>query len=286
MARLSVVTPSFNQAEFLFWNLSSIASSGHDVEHIVLDGGSNDGSAELLASFDRHLAYWVSEKDNGQYDAINRGLQRSTGEIMAWLNSDDMYFPWTIGTVLQIFDLFPEIEWLTTRHPTAIDSRGHMIKLNSTFGFEQKSFLAGFNLPGAEWEADVYIQQESTFWRRALWDRAGAYVDTSYRFAGDFDLWARFFTKAKLYSVDVPLGTFRRHDDQKTSVAFGGYVEEAKSCLLAYAGSLPDLEVMPWRLGARRDPGAKAGLIKLGLADWAPIVTYDWGAKRWVLGNN
>lgn len=108
-------------------------------------------------------------------------------------------------------------------------------------------------------------------------------MDTSYRFAGDFDLWARFFKHARLYALDVPLGTFRKHDDQKTSVAFQKYIEEAKACLLRHGGSLPEPEFSAWRLRARRDGSSKAALVKLGMADWAPTVTYDWEAKKWTI---
>ncbi len=286
MPQLSIVTPSFNQSEFLFWNLSSIASSNHDIEHIVIDGGSTDGSVELLKAFDEHLTYWISEKDGGMYDAINRGLRRSTADIMAWLNSDDMYSPWTITTVLQIFDAFPQIEWLTTRRPSCIDAKGALITMTNAYGYERKSFLAGFNLAGAGWEADNYIQQESTFWRRSLWERAGGYVDDSFKFAGDFELWARFFEHAELYSVDVPLGTFRRHPNQKTSLSFSDYIEEAKLCLLKHAGSLPDASKMPARLKRRLDPETKEEMIRMGLADWAPVVTHDWDRQIWILGQN
>jgi glycosyltransferase involved in cell wall biosynthesis len=286
MTKISVVTPSYNQADYLLFNLTSVASSPNDVEHIVLDGGSTDGTKEILSAFDKHLAHWVSESDAGQYDAIDRGLKLSTGDVMAWLNSDDMYFPWTIPTVLEIFDKHPEIEWLTTRFPTAIDEVGRMIKMNHAYGFDRTTFMAGLNLAGGGWESHHYIQQESTFWRRSLWDRAGGFVDASYRYAGDFDLWARFFQHARLYAVDVPLGTFRRHGDQKTSLAFASYLDEAKTCLLRHGGTVLDPEVAAMRVAARRDPVLKQCLILEGLADWAPVLTYDWANRVWLVDEN
>jgi glycosyltransferase involved in cell wall biosynthesis len=284
MPKLSIVTPSLNQVRYLRFALQSVlAWQRSEVEHIVVDGGSTDGSIEVIKAYADHLTHWVSEPDNGQYDAINRGFARSTGDLMAWLNADDMYFPWTIATAVHLFETFDHIEWLTTRHPMVIDADGRLISIGTTYGYDRKSFLAGFNLSGAGWPADAFIQQESTFWRRSLWEKAGGFVDSSLEYAADFDLWARFFEHAQLYSADVPLAAFRRQEGQKTATAFADYISEAKSVLGRYGSTVPDPEVMPWRVRQRTDPTSARALIRAGLADPAPIVVFDWETKGWII---
>ncbi|MGO4666565.1 glycosyltransferase family 2 protein [Bosea sp. 2RAB26] len=281
MTCFSIVTPSYNQGIFLRECLASVAAQKAEVEHIVIDGGSTDGSVEVIQEHADALAYWVTERDGGQYDAINRGFARATGDVFAWLNSDDVYFPWTLKTVAALFDSFPHIEWLTTRYPTAIDANGAMIKVGDIQGFDRKSFFDGMNLAGAGWEADGWIQQESTFWRRSLWDRAGGKVRSDIRFAADFDLWCRFFKAARLHTVDVPLGTYRYHEAQKTSTALGTYVDEAREVLLTHGGHFPDPEKAAWRAAQRRLPSGRANLTAAGWAEHAPMLTYDWVERRW-----
>ena len=202
---------------------------------------------------------------------------------MGWLNSDDVYYPWTIRTVLDIFQQFPKIEWLTTRCPSAINERGVMIRMPETCGFDRASFRKGFNLTGAGWPADIFIQQESTFWRRSLWEKAGSKLDASLRYAGDFELWLRFFDYAELYAVDVPLAGFRKHSDQKTSKAFASYVIEAVRCLDTAGCEIPDPLVMNWQMEQRRNPSSVEALVLAGLADRAPIISYDWASGSWAI---
>lgn len=281
---VSIVTPSYNQGTFLEQNLLNIAGQGIlGLEHIVIDGGSTDNSREILNRHQENLAYWVFEPDNGQYDAINKGFRSSTGEIMAWLNADDIYFPGTLRLVQNIFAQFPQVEWLTTLYPFACDEHSLSIKMGCAYGFDAKGFFHGNNLVGAGWPGVCYIQQESTFWRRSLWERTGGYVDASYNFAGDFDLWARFFRHAKLYGVDVPLGIYRRQPEQKTSVALGSYVEEAKKSLTKHGGTIPSVPTQTVRLWARKVPWLRKCLVMANVLEAAQVITYDWGTQVWDL---
>ena len=109
--RISVVTPSFNQGAFLEETLRSVLDQGYpNLEYFVIDGGSTDASVDIIRNYASRLTYWVSESDQGQYDAINKGFARSMGEIMAWLNSDDKYLPWTFSIAGEISATRPEVE--------------------------------------------------------------------------------------------------------------------------------------------------------------------------------
>src|SRR5262249_6074487 len=111
LPRISIITPSFNQASFLEQTISSVISQGYpNLEYIVIDGGSTDGSVEAIRKFDSSITYWVSEKDRGQAHAINKGLRRATGDIIAYLNSDDYYFEGTLALVAQHFIGHPEAD--------------------------------------------------------------------------------------------------------------------------------------------------------------------------------
>lgn len=235
--RFSIVTPSFNQGRFLGQTIRSVLCQRDDVdlEYIVIDGGSNDESVSIIESYRDELDYWVSEPDDGQYDAINKGFARSTGDVMAWLNSDDMYTPWALRVVGEVFQTFPEIEWLTTRYPLKWDVNGNAVQANRYESLTRSGFLRGDHLPGRDsWGS---IQQESTFWRRSLWESAGGRVDASLSMAGDYELWARFFRHADLYVLSTPLGGFRIHREQKTTIDLNTYVREARRVLVDYGGS-------------------------------------------------
>ncbi len=209
----SIVTPSFNQAGYLKGTLESVLSQEANLEYIVMDGGSTDGSREIIASYDDRLAYWQSEKDGGQYEAINRGFARSTGEIMGWLNSSDLYLPWTLSTVELIFRSFPKIQWITSTMKTGIRGDGTYEDIYHLPGFSARRFYKG--LHGGPGNSD-YLQQETCFWRRSLWEKIGGAIDLRHSYAGDYWLWSRFFREANVAGVEAPLAAFRFHDEAKS----------------------------------------------------------------------
>jgi len=278
--KISIVTPSFNQGEFLEDAIRSVVTQNYpNLEYVIVDGGSTDGSVDIITKYEKELTYWISEPDGGQYDAINRGFSKTTGDIMAWLNSDDKYTPWAFAVVGDVFSTLPEIEWLTTLYPLTWDECGRATKCFYQDGYSRQGFFRGENLPGSARDFKGFIQQESTFWRRSLWERAGGYVDTSPQFAGDYELWARFYQYTDLYAVATPLGGFREHPAQKTAHHLQDYIGEAKEVLLRCAAQSPQkgldcfirsrlLGLIPKRIAA-----------KLRLIDEPKICVYQHGWK-------
>jgi glycosyltransferase involved in cell wall biosynthesis len=237
LPKVSIVTPSLNQAEFLEEAMLSVLSQKYpNVEYILIDGGSTDGSVDIIRKYEGRLAYWISERDQGQYDAINKGFSKTTGDIMAWLNSDDKYTPWAFQVVSEIFSLFPEVEWITSLYPLRVDKNGAVVDCSHRDGYSRKGFYRGEHMEGTGYYTKGWIQQESTFWRRSLWERAGGHLDLSLNFAGDFELWARFYKHSDLYGVGAPISGFRKHGDQKTAKYSDSYVKEAKEVLSRYGG--------------------------------------------------
>lgn len=219
--RISLVIPSYNYGCYLEACLDSILTQNYpNLELIVLDGGSTDNTVEILKRYQRHISFWRSAPDHGQYSAIEEGLNLSTGEVMAWLNADDMFHKEAFGTVGRIFSRFPEVEWLMGR-PNSFDESGkekHVL-----------SFLP-LNSRAKYLRDEELIQQEGVFWRRALWERSGAYIDKTLPLAADLELWARFFRSARLFSVNALIAGFRDHPLQKSKDK-AGYTAEASRVL-------------------------------------------------------
>ena len=216
--KIAIVTPSFNQARFLEEAIVSILTQKYPtLQYVVMDGGSTDGSGAIIDRYRENLHHAEIALDGGQYDAINAGFAKTDAEIMGWLNSDDLHMPWTLSVVGEIFAEFPDIQWLTTRFPIRWDAAGRAVHCTDVRGYSREGILRGETLPGGRGFATWPIQQESTFWRRGLWEESGGSLRISLDAAADFDLWMRFAKLAEPYSISVPLAGFRRHGNQKTS---------------------------------------------------------------------
>jgi glycosyltransferase involved in cell wall biosynthesis len=224
--KFSIVTPSYNQGSFLGQTIESVISQNVDFEYVVIDGGSSDQSIDIIKRYASHLHYWCSEADEGQYAAINKGFSKTSGEIMGWLNSSDLYFNWTLPTVLKIFTLFPEVKWITSLQKICLDESGAIDGVQRMRGFGAQAFFQGRH--GGPQNSN-FIQQEATFWRRSLWEEAGGRIPEESRFAADFHLWGNFFQRHKLYGLDCPLAGFRVHGEARS--ASKSYLSEVNSLL-------------------------------------------------------
>jgi hypothetical protein len=255
---IALVTPSLNRAAYLEDALRSVLAQRYPrLEYVVLDGGSTDGSGEILRRYADQLGHVESGLDGGPYAAVTRGFGLTRGEIMGWLNADDRLHPGALHAVGAIFAAFPQVEWITGT-PTRLDSAGRAFVASAPPRWSRLRLLSG----DYRW-----IQQESTFWRRSLWERAGGRLETSWRLAADLELWVRFSRLAPLYSTTALLGAFRVLPDQRSRVQRAAYLAEAEAVLRAEA----------------RSPEDRAGLARLrGLRRWraVPLVGASWRLRR------
>jgi len=205
---VSIVTPSYNQAKFLERTIQSVLDQDYPhLEYYVIDGGSNDSSVEIIKKYQDSLTGWLSENDQGQTDAINKGFSLCQGEIMAWLNSDDIYLPGAISSAVNFLQENTDVG-MVYGDTDLIDSDGRLIgKFNAQQTDYQRLMRGG-----------VYIPQPAAFWRRELWEQVGP-LDTSLYFAMDYDLWVKFAKISTIRYNPQTWAAFRIHGEGKTTLA-------------------------------------------------------------------
>jgi len=186
---IAIVTPSMNQGAYLEAAIRSVLLQGYpNLEYVIMDGGSTDGSRELIERYAPFLTSWTSEPDGGQYEAITRGHTRTSGHLMAWINSDDLYLPGAFRAVAEAFisfEPFTSMQWLTTTRPFRIDGNGEPYPARPLPGFSRQCFWRGEYVIGIRPLWSAWIPQESTFWTRTLWRRVGASLRSDLDLAAD-----------------------------------------------------------------------------------------------------
>lgn len=239
MVKFSIVTPSYNQAPYLRQTIDSVLSQhgAFALEHIVIDGGSTDGSVDLLRDIDDPRLSWASEHDQGQAQAINKGIARATGDIVSYLNSDDLYVPGALAAVAQAFDEHPQATWLTGRC-VIIDDHGREIRRSVTRYKNRR-------LRRYRYRALLrqnFISQMGVFWRRSFGQQIGP-LDESLHYTMDYDLWLRMGGQYDPLIVDQVLAQFRLHGGSKSGVVNREQFDEQYRVALRY---LADDTVSRW----------------------------------------
>jgi len=232
--KISIVTPSFNQGHYLERTIKSILDQNYpNLEYIIIDGGSTDNSVEIIKKYEDKITFWKSEKDRGMYDAINQGLAMATGEIQAWLNSDDIYLNGCLFTVAEIFAEYTQIKWLTSNR-LCVNEKDRIVSNNPTPSVNLRQFITG---------SVKIIQQEATFWRSELFNQQGP-IPLNIKYAGDYFLWTQFYEVAQLTIVRTVFSAFRyRKNNQTTLDHMETYMDEVHQVRRELKARLFDSEV-------------------------------------------
>ncbi|MCA1899250.1 MAG: glycosyltransferase [Chloroflexi bacterium] len=215
MTLVSIVTPSFNQAAYLERTIQSVLNQDYpNIEYIVIDGGSTDDSAAIIKKYADKLAYWISEKDRGQADAVNKGFARATGDIFAWLNSDDYYLEGAISAAVKVFEKNPDAA-LVYGNMLAVDGDG---KIFNALTYKQLTLedLLCFQIIG----------QPAVFMRRSAWQAAGG-LDLNLHFMLDHHLWIRIARRGKILRANQFWAAARYHPAAKNVAQAAAFGREA-----------------------------------------------------------
>lgn len=241
--KISIVTPSYNGARFLSEAINSVISQQGDfyIEYTIVDNCSSDGSVEILNKYEKNISkgdfdlkcrgvdfQWISEPDSGMYDAVNKGFSMATGDVYAYINTDDFYLPGAFDIIVRTFDKYPHIKWLKgiTSYANEFST---LYEHGECYLYHQPWIRAG--IYGRE---AYFIQQDSVFWRSDLWHEAGGF-DVEYKLAGDYYLWVRFSQFASLYSLKALISCFRKVEGQLSCHADAYREECAKISSVDYS---------------------------------------------------
>jgi len=230
MPRISIVTPSYDQADFLERTILSVLSQGYPhLEYIIIDGGSKDGSVDIIRKYDARLAFWVSEPDRGQADAIRKGFERATGDVVGWLNSDDMYLPGALLRVAEGYRKNPQGALFYGDY-IKVDEKDRCIAVRQKTSFDYRIVLHAYEIP---------IQPASFFDRRSYLAVGG--IDTRFHYTMDHDLILRLARRGTVHHVGGYLSAFRLHSSSKTMTVGKGYrfPEEAEQVWVKNVGRAP-----------------------------------------------
>ncbi len=228
LPKISIITPSFNQGRFIEKTILSVLNQNYpNLEYIIIDGGSTDTSVEIIKKYESQLAYWVSEPDNGQSHALNKGFEKATGDILAYLNSDDWYEDNVFKYIAECF----------------IKNKLHVLLGNCTILFQnpaiqsfvRKPINVSFESLLQYWKINFCPPQPSVFFSKELLDKVGI-IDESLNYGMDLDLWLRMAQKSTFYYIDKNLSYYLIHDTSKSGFGdgFGNFVLEWKRVCRKY----------------------------------------------------
>jgi len=229
--KISIVMPSYNQAQYLEAAILSVLNQDYpNLELIVVDGGSNDGSVAILEHFDDRISSWISEPDTGQSDALNKGFAMISGDVIGWLNSDDTYQPGTFNSVASLFE--------NSEIGVAMCDRFGLMEADGTiYDFKANSYVDRKTLIRYWTTNGMTINQPSIFFRSGLLDRSTPAFRLDLHYAMDYDLWLRLSKKCPVNVVEGHWANYRFHDTSKSGTGFGKFFPEWYAVSSQYWGS-------------------------------------------------
>ena len=267
--KISIVTPSYNQARYLEETIRSVLLQGYpNLEYIIIDGGSTDRSVEIIKQYEPWLYYWKSEKDDGQSSAINKGFEKATGDIYAWINSDDFYAPQALFRVASTF-LHNKTLWVAgITHK--VNSTGDVIQFGNKFGEHIESWYVG----------SPYLQP-SIFWHRELWEKVGK-LDENLHYSFDYDLLMRFIQHQSFATwIEYHIANFRIHSESKTSTSQLKFMDERNSIYNRYPIKVKGIPENFYIWKMRRERRSRVFMGLLGSLPFGKIILYIFLETPW-----
>lgn len=218
--KISIVTPSYNQVEFLERTILSVLNQNYpNLEYIIIDGGSKDGSVEIIKKYEKYISFWVSEPDNGQANALNKGFSIATGELVGWQNSDDIFLPYSFVNVANAYQQNKNIDLFF----------GNILFLNEIDEIINDLRFVPFNYYSLLYEGTV-LSNQAAFWKRELFEKYG-FFNEKYQFCMDYEFWVRIGNNCKFHFIHEYLGGFRLHRTSKTTTIAESGLREHYSIL-------------------------------------------------------
>jgi glycosyltransferase involved in cell wall biosynthesis len=219
--KITVITPSFNQAQYLEATIQSILAQDYeDLEYIIIDGGSTDGSVEIIKKYEQHVSYWVSEQDNGQSEALNKGLKVATGEVITWINSDDILQPGALHIVKKTFFQYGQEVGLIYGGATLFDTKRDLQTIYQTSSPCAEAFVAG-----------MIFAQPASFFRKTALERVGL-INEELHHGMDYDFFARLSLVTRFQFVPHIFAKYRLHNSSKTVAEFNLFIEDWKKVFI------------------------------------------------------
>lgn len=270
--KISVIVPCYNCENTIGLTIDSIVNQNYDnLELIVVDGDSNDKTMDIVQSRMNRISKVISEKDKGQYDAINKGISLATGDIVTWLNADDRYFNFTFEIINKIFNLFPDLKWISGKS-AFLDENGKLSLISSknstksTLGISKGYYRSG--LLG-------YLQQESMFFKKSLWNEVNG-LDLNYNLAADFDLWIKFSKISDLVNVNLPFSGFRIHESSRSKLMLHEYEREVSEILVNH--NIHNSLLHKFKTNKR----VLNHLLRLFYVSKSEMIFYSFSKKKWL----